>query len=343
MSKKGIKKRSQKSISEGVRKIFSKADARIKSGQDTFSADWQATLELYLFIMHEHLVANPGQLHPMQIDGQDEWDFYLDIQKVADLPPDTCALLMTPSAFKSISVPKVEKQLSTATLKGTVYSLIISGCNEHKKIMQVALPGIKSYGIDVFEEGKHFADYTYNTKEECIDDLPNAVWTFWGHKGQWTREQLVRYTENWYAKSIDNRNMEDVKFHTDYSYVHHPELLNLTPSEAVFKLIRATVPKEYDSLEKAISIANDLNRDFNLGEVDVTKAGILSDKKDECQALIGRIAVEIDLNLELLECLDGIKMPDRQNPEFRHVFDEAAKDIYRKITERSCPESVNVF
>ncbi|MFC1814511.1 hypothetical protein ACFL0M_00930 [Thermodesulfobacteriota bacterium] len=137
--------------------------------------------------------------------------------------------------------------------------------------------------------------------------------------------------------------MENVKFHTGFSYVHHPELLNLIPSAAVFKLILATIPKKYNSLEKAISIANDLNRDFNLGEVDVTKVGILHDKKDECQALIGRIAVEIDLNLELLECLDGIKMPDRQDPEYRHVFDEAAKDIYRKITGRSCPEAVNVF
>ncbi|MFC1814512.1 hypothetical protein ACFL0M_00935 [Thermodesulfobacteriota bacterium] len=171
MSKKEIKKRSQKSINEGVRKIFAKADARVKSGQDTFSADWQATLELFLFMMHEHLVANPGQLHPMQIDGQDEWDFYLDIQEVADLPPDTCALLMTPSAFKSIPVPKLEKRDTTVAWKRAVYSLIISDCSEHKKIMQVALPGIKSYGIDVFEEGKHFADYTYNTKEECIDDL----------------------------------------------------------------------------------------------------------------------------------------------------------------------------
>ena len=338
-------KNPQKSINEGVAKIFDKADARIKSGQEEFDADWQATLELILFMMHEHLVASPGQLLPIQIDGQEEWEFYLDIQEVLDLPPDTCALLISPSAFKNMPGPKLQElEAAGITLwKKDAYSILISDCSEHKKIMQVALPGINSWGTDLFEEGKHFADYTYNTMEECLDDLSDAVWTFFGLKGQWSEEQIIRYSENWYGKSINALNMDDVKFHTDFSYAHHPELLNLTPSDAVFKLIQATIPKDFKSLDEAINITNDLNRDFKLGNVDVTEAGILSDNKDECQALVGRIAVEIDMNLEKLESMKGVEMPNRQAPEYRRVFVEAARKIYKKITGRSCPESVKVF
>ena len=339
------KKNPKKSINKGVAKIFDKADARVKAGQEAFDADWQATLELFLFMMHEQLVESPGQLLPMQIDDQDEWDFYLDIQVALDLPPDTCALLISPSAFKNMPGPKLQ-ELETAGIspwKRNAYSILISDCGEHKKIMQVALPGITSWGTDLFDEGKHFADYTYNTMEECLDDLSDAVWTFFGLKGQWSEEQIIRYTENWYGKSINGLNMEDVKFHTDFSYAHCPELLNLTPLNAVFKLIQATIPKDFESLEEAIKITNDLNRDFKLGHVDVTEAGILSDNKDECQALGGRVAVEIDMNLEKLESLKGVKMPNRQAPEYRRVFVEAAKNIYKTITGRSCPESVKVF
>ena len=169
------------------------------------------------------------------------------------------------------------------------------------------------------------------------------MWTFFGTRGHWSEEQITRYTENWYGKSIHGLNIEDVKFHTDFSYVHHPELLNLKPLESVFKLITATIPKAYDDLEEAIKITNDLNRDFNLGEAYVSEAGILSDKKDECQALLGRIAVDIDMNLEALDLLEGIKMPDRQAPEYSAVFNETAKRVYESITDRSCPESVKVF
>ena len=66
-----------------------------------------------------------------------------------------------------------------------------------------------------------------------------------------------------------------MKFHSEYSYVHQPELVDLTALEAVSKLIQATVQKEYDALEKAIETTNDINRDMDLGEPVVTEDGIL--------------------------------------------------------------------
>lgn len=115
--------------------------------------------------------------------------------------------------------------------------------------------------------------------------------------------------------------------------------------ESIFKIIQATVPKEYDSLEKAIEITNDLNRDINLGEAVVTERGILQDNSEECQALIGRIAVEIDMNLEALDLLEGVKMPNRnvKDPDYNRSFYETAKMIYKTVIGRSCPESIKVL
>ena len=137
----------------------------------------------------------------------------------------------------------------------------------------------------------------------------------------------------------------DVKFHSEFSYVHHPDLLDLPPLHAAFKIIQVTVPRELETLERAIEITNDLSRDMDLGEPVVTKDGIVGDDQAQCQALINRITVEIDMNLEMLSCQRGVKMPDRniRNREYNRVFDETARRIYEVITGRRCPESVKVI
>ena len=111
-----------------------------------------------------------------------------------------------------------------------------------------------------------------------------------------------------------------------------------------FKLIQATVPKEYDTLERAVEITNDINRDMDLGEPVVTEDGILKDDKAQCQALLNRITVEIDMKLDMLSYLKDVKMPDSniRNPDYNRVFDETARLIYKAVTGRVCPELVKV-
>jgi hypothetical protein len=337
----------QKSIQRKTEAIFKKAEDRQKAGGDYFESGWQATLELMLLMMEEQLLESPGQLLPMQISDDDEWDFYLDVMEKLDLPPDTGAVLVTPSAFKEMKLPEFSEfeDSEIAPWKRNAYSLIISHLRDHTLILQASLPGIEFAGIDIFEDGKHFADYMYNTVEECLDELSKVTWTYFRPKGDWSKDQIIRYTENWYGKSLYGVEGPDVKFHIEYSYVHNSELIDLTPLHAVFKLIKATVPKEYETLERAIEITNDLSRDMDLGEPVVTKAGILRDEQAQCQALINRITVEIDTNLEMLSYQKGVKMPDRniRNPDYNQVFDETARNIYEVITGRSCPESVIVI
>jgi hypothetical protein len=107
----------------------------------------------------------------MQIEGKEESDFYLDIQEKLDLPPDTCAVLVTPSAFKNMPLPRppeLEKS-GIAPWQKNAYSVIISGLRDHRVVMQASLPGLEYSGIDVFEEGKHLADYMYNTIKGYVD------------------------------------------------------------------------------------------------------------------------------------------------------------------------------
>ena len=46
--------------------------------------------------------------------------------------------------------------------------------------------------------------------------------------------------------------------------------------------------------------------------------------------------------LEILELLEGVKMPNRMDPEYCDVFNDCAKGIYEMTTKRNCPETVKV-
>jgi len=333
----------QKSVEESVQEIFDRAEDRKKLGHDDFVIDWQASLEIMILMMEKHLIKQPGQMLPMQIDGQDEGGFYYDVQEKLDLPPETCAVFITPSASKNMPFPK----LTESEIPGLeswirqTSSVIISHLHDHTIVMQASLPGIESVGIDVFEDGFHFANYNYNTIEECLNDLTKVTWIHFNPKEEWTDDLITRYTENWFAKGID-MDLDNVVLHDEFSYVHHPELLNLTPLESVFKIIEATIPKEYDSLDKAIETFNDFNRDFEFNDPVITHEGILKDNEPECRAFYGQIEFLIDLYLDKLEDIKGIKFPDRsiKNREFGQVFDEIARKIYKTITGRSCSISV---
>lgn len=167
------------SFAHKASEIVTRAEVRKGKDSDDFGIDWQACLELLLLMMEKPFVDNPGQLLPMQIDGDKEWDFYVEAETKLDLPPDICAVLVTPSAFKELPVSFAEA-VKAPDLKA--YSVLITDCRKHGRVMQVSLPGLESKGIDVFEEGNHIFDYSYKTIEECLNDLNRVVWMFFGPK-----------------------------------------------------------------------------------------------------------------------------------------------------------------
>ena len=241
-------KKRTKSIQESVEEIFDKAEAWEKAGQDPLLAHWQASLEILLLACEESL--RPGRLLPIGIDGEKEWDFYLDVLEKLDLPPEICALLITPSAARAMPIPQGLELDSRALPESDSFSMIISGCRDHKTIMQVSLPGVMSVGIDVFEHGSQLASYNYNTIEECLTDLTRVIWIYFDPGEDWTEDEIIRYTENWFEKS-EEIDLAKATIHRDFSYVHRPELLGLGPLEAAFKAIAATIPKKYDSVALA--------------------------------------------------------------------------------------------
>ena len=330
-----------KSIEKSAIAIFDKAEIRESVGKDAFEAGWQATLETMLLVVEKDIVKQPGQLLAMQIENQEESEFYLNIKGKLDLPPETSALLVTPSAFKSIqAIGKLEMEhFWPNAWERNSYSLIVSDLEDHEKIMQASLPGIEHAGIDVFDDGNHLSDYSYNTIEECIDELTKTTWLHFNPEGKWTDELIVRYTETWFLKSLEIA-LQNTGIHEEFSYLHHPELLKFTPYEAVFKAVGEIIPKGIESIQQFVETTNELNRDFEFDKPTITTKGILNDDKSECRILLERIHLETDMSLQNLEDIKGVNFPlqNRTGVEYQKLFDETTLKIYEAVTGRPYPK-----
>jgi hypothetical protein len=94
---------------------------------------------------------------PMQISGDHEWEFYLDVMEKLDLPPDTGAVLVTPSAYKEMKIPGSQdfENSELAPWNRNAYSLILSDLKDHKVILQGSLPG------SAIKRTSYFAHYVY--------------------------------------------------------------------------------------------------------------------------------------------------------------------------------------
>ena len=176
----------------------------------------------------------PGQLVPIGIDGEREWEFHQDVPEKLDLPPEVFAALITPSAASALPIPHDPKPDTVIPPGRDAFSMLISDCRDHTTVMQVALPGLMSVGIDVFAHGSQLAGYTYKTIEECLSDLSRVVWIYFNPGEHWAEEEIILYTENWFEKSQDI-DLEKAPVHREFSYVHRPELLGLAPLEAAFR------------------------------------------------------------------------------------------------------------
>lgn len=329
-----------KSIEESVEAIFRKADQWESEGKDVLISFWQTILEIMLLVVRESVSRNPGRVVPMEIGNDAEWDFFLDIKKKSDLPPETFAVLVTPTAFKNMPFlddPEVE-HFGLKAWERNAYSLIVSGIDNRSRILQAALPGIEHPGIDVFEDGNQLASYSYNTIDECVEDLSKSIWIYFNPEGTWTDDLIVRYTENWAAKGLDV-DLPNSPIHQEFSYLHNPELLGLKPFEAVFKAAGVMMREEFIDLETIVNDGNIVNEDFELDQPMMTVDGILICNKPECEAFLEYVKMQMDMMLQILENVDGVRFPleNRTGAEYRKLFNNTALRVYEAVVGKPYP------
>lgn len=329
-------------MQKDLQEIMDRAERRKKAGRNPVEVEFQLNMEIMFLLMKTPVLEHPGQLLPMQIDNEEEWNCYFEALEALDLPPDASGIFITPTAFRVIG-DIMEASIGFSVemdSEKNIYSVLVANPHDQTRMMQAYIPGAESVGIDVYQDGGLLADYNYKKVDECMEDLSRVAWTFFSPAGkEWPEERIRRYTENWASKILENPDMRNPAVHAEYSYLHTPGLLGMTILEAMFSSLRAAVPNLYSSLEKAVEVANEINLDIDPDHPVVTESGVLEGDPGQCRDLLDRIELEMDMGLDALMVLEGIEfsMPFHPRSEYRTVFDKTAREIFHAISSVSYP------
>ncbi|MCU0561901.1 MAG: hypothetical protein MUD16_17140 [Desulfobacterales bacterium] len=149
---------------------------RLKAGADATVAGWQCFLEGVLIRLEVYL--HPGRLVTFQSLTPDERRFFEELAQPLDLPPDACAVFIPPSVLQAMLFAP-ESGPAPARIPSDAGIVLVSRCRDYVLILNTlfAMPPYAA-GIDVYEEGRLLAGYSYRTIDECRTNLPRVIRTY---------------------------------------------------------------------------------------------------------------------------------------------------------------------
>jgi hypothetical protein len=168
-------------VLQELRQAKAREQRRVQAGADPQVAGWQCFLEQMLIRLEAYLVA--GRAVTFQSVTPEERAFFEKLDEQVDLPAGACALFLPASVRQAMmfTVDSGPWQPEAGRMVGDSGSLIVSRRGDHALLMNAhfALPPYAA-GIDVYEEGRLLAGYSYMTVAECLNNLRQVVWTYFG-------------------------------------------------------------------------------------------------------------------------------------------------------------------
>jgi hypothetical protein len=149
---------------------------RLEAGADPKVAGWQCFLEGMLVRLEEYL--SPGRLVTFQSLSPEEKAFFTETGRSLDLPPQVCAVFIPPSVLQGMLF-EMESGPAPARILSDAGIVLASRCRDYSIVLNTlfALPPYAA-GIDVYEEGRLLAGYSYRTIAECRENLSRVIRTY---------------------------------------------------------------------------------------------------------------------------------------------------------------------
>ena len=149
---------------------------RLEAGADPMVAGWQSFLEGVLIRLEDYLV--PGQLATFQSVAPQEKAFFESLSTAVVFPPAVCAVFIPPSVLQGMFYG-LDSGPAPARLATDAGIVLANRCHDFAIVLNTlfAMPPYAA-GIDVYEEGRLIAGYSYASIEECRDNLSQAIHTY---------------------------------------------------------------------------------------------------------------------------------------------------------------------
>lgn len=224
-------------------KVPSKAEKWINDQRDPRSAHWQAGLESILDVLMPNL--QKGRIIPAdRMDDRDLHLFKSTLEKV-DICPSLYAAFL-PRALADLIVPpdSVEETRRIDEEKPSCKIIILRPGEENRIMAAEISEQAHKPGIDIFQSGALLGGYDYETTEDCLDGLNQAVKAHAWKKETWQKEEIIEYTLNWFER-VRYLNIGEVSVNTAFSFFHSPTLIRTNRVDGLFQLFHILLNQQY--------------------------------------------------------------------------------------------------
>ena len=298
--------------------ISKKVKQWIDEKKDPRSAHWQGGLEAILNVFSPYM--EPGKLIPVQPLEKDDFPVFKAALEAVDLSPNLTAAFLPPSIAGSVTPPESAVELQRIDKGKSSYKILIARPGKDLRILCAEISEhAKNPGIDIFQSGALLGTYNYDTHQDCLTYLPQAIRAhIWG-KGKWSQDEYKRYTINWFEKILD-LDKSTVHVEKDFSFFHSPTLIKSDRIDALFTLIFEILVKRVGDPDDQFKDAISSIRNIKDKDVRVVQSNELAE----------RTILEL---LNLMKELEIVKFGEFSNTENERFKKEFSRTI-QQLTDR---------
>ena len=298
--------------------IAKKVKRWIDEKKDPRSAHWQGGLEAMLNVFSPYM--EPGKLIPVQPLEKDDFPVFNAALEAVDLSPNLTAAFLPPSIAGSVTPLESTVELQRIDKGKPSYKILIARPGKDLRILCAEISEhAKNPGIDIFQSGALLGTYNYDTHQDCLAYLPQAIRAHIWEKGKWSQDEYKRYTINWFEKILD-LGKSTVRVEKDFSFFHSPTLIKSNRIDALFTLIFEILLKRAGDPDDQFKDAISSIRNIKDKDVRVTQSNELAER--------GMLEL-----LNLMKELEIVKFGEFSNTENERFKKEFSRTI-QQITDR---------
>ena len=288
----------------------------LAAGRDPRTAHWQGGIESIFELFKPYL--EPGKLVPVQSLEQTEFSLFLKTLAAVDLSPGLYAAFLPPAIAGKINPPASAEELQRIeTNKPSVKVIIIRPGADQRILCAEISEFAHNPGADIFQEGAFLGSYNFENQEDSLAQLNKTVRVHLWEKKEWSRDEIIRYTINWFEKMLDLPN-QTVSVEKDFSFFHSPTLLKSNRIDAIFTLIDETITKRLNTDDDPLQ--KELKAILEIAETD--------NQKTKVNDLLDQVVFEF---LSFMKTNQLIEFENFTNKEAQQFNQESARTIQKLV------------
>ena len=300
--------------------IAKKVKQWIDEKKDPRSAHWQGGLEAVLNVFSPYM--EPGKLIPVQPLEKNDLPVFEAALEVVDLSPSLTAAFLPPSIAGPITPPESAAELQRIDKGKPSYKILIARPGKDLRILCAEISEqAKNPGIDIFQSGALLGTYNYDTQQDCLTYLTQAIRAHIWERGKWGQNEYKRYTMNWFEKIL-YLDKGTVRVDEEFSFFHSPTLIKSDRIDALFTLVSEILLKRFSDPDGQFK--DTISSIQNIKDKDL--------KVDRSNELAERAILDL---LNVMKELEIVKFEEFSNPEnerFKREFSRTIQKISHKIS-----------